>query len=270
MRLSAYVNQHGIDPFTREDFLYVGGKLSHDPTRLILVGGQALEVWGVVMDVLAPTGDRFPLTADTDWLGGKRDAQWLCEQLGGEVEIHLAKDFDSTPSTAYAFLKRPDGRVLMMDFLRTIVGPSNETVRNLAVSVKTNGITFNVLHPLLCLESRLANIAVIPAKRNGNGVMQAEWAINIATAYLLKISATGQIRQVNKACHHIAGIAQSKHSRYCFVNYGLDPMLAVTDGVVSAIGGMFETEDWPRTKAMIEKKRARWKVSQHGVIKPAE
>lgn len=270
MRLSAYVNQHGIDAFTREDFLYVGEKLSHDPARLILVGGQALEVWGVVMDVLAPTGDRFPLTADTDWLGDKRDAQWLCEQLGGDVEIHLAKDFDSTPSTAYVLLKRPDGRVLMMDFLRTIVGPSNEAVRNLAVPVKTNGITFNVLHPLLCLESRLANIAVIPAKRSGNGVMQAKWAINIASAYLLRISSGGQVRQANKACHRIADIAQSKHSRYCFVNYGLDPMLAVNDEVVSAIGGMFQTEDWPRTKAMIDKKRAKWTAPQNGAVKPTE
>ena len=258
MRLSAGVNQHGIDSFTREDFLFVGQKLTHDPSRLILVGGQALEVWGVIFDVLAPTGNKHPLTADTDWLGSKRDAQWLCDQLGPDVELHLATDFATTASTAVAFLKRPDGRVLMMDFLRTIVGPTNETVQRLSVPIKVNGITLNVLHPLLCLESRLGNIAIIAAKRNGNGVMQAKWAINIATAYLLKIASDGDLKQANKACHSIAYTAQSKHARYCFVHYSLDPMLAVSAQVVNAIGGRFASEDWPRTQAMIDKKRARW------------
>lgn len=66
MRLGAHVNQHGIDAFTREDFLFVGKRISRDPAKLILVGGQALEIWGIIFNVLAPTGDRFPLTADTD------------------------------------------------------------------------------------------------------------------------------------------------------------------------------------------------------------
>lgn len=258
MRLSAYVNQHGIDAFTREDFLYVGQRISHDPAKLILVGGQALEVWGVIFDVLAPTGDQFPLTSDTDWLGNKRDAQWLCKQLGPDAELHMAGDFDSTPSSAYAYLKRPDGRVVLMDFLRTIIGPSNEQVRKLAVPVHVSGITLNVLHPLLCLESRLANVAVIPSKRNGNGIMQAEWAVNIATAYLLQILESGDIRQANKACHRVAAIAQSDHARYCFVNFKIDPLQAVTQEVLNAIGGRFQLDDWPRTQAMINKKRGRW------------
>lgn len=264
MRLSAYVNQHGIDAFTREDFFFVGQKLSHDPARLILVGGQALEIWGVVLDVLAPNGEQFPLTSDTDWLGGKRDAQWLCDQLGPDVELHYAADFDSTPSSAYAYLKRPDGRVLLMDFLRAIVGPSNSEVERLAVSIQVNGIRLNVLHPLLCLESRMANIAVIPAKRDGNGVMQAQWAIQIAKAYLLEIVSAGDTRQANKACHRIASLAQSKNARYCYVGYALDPMLAVSDEVVNAIGGRFKTDDWPRTQAMIARKRKKWMPAGRG------
>jgi hypothetical protein len=74
LRLSALVNQQGVAPFTAEDFLFVGSKVATDPARLILVGGQALETWGAYFDVLAPTGDRHPLTEDTDWLGSKKDA----------------------------------------------------------------------------------------------------------------------------------------------------------------------------------------------------
>lgn len=269
MRLSAHVNRYGIDAFTAEDFKFVSQKLSHDPDRLILVGGQALEIWGAILNVLAPTGDGHPLTADTDWLGGKRDAKWLCDLLGTHVELYLADDFDSTPSTAYAYLQRPDGRVIMMDFLRSIIGPTNEQVAKLAVPVRVSGITLNVMHPLLCLESRLANIAVIPAKRNGNGVMQAQWAVQIVNAYLLKITAEGDLKQANKACHRIASIAQSDHARDCFRGYSLDPMLAVCDKVVDAIGGRFKTDDWPRTQQMVDRKRSRWLSRQQPMAKPS-
>ncbi len=258
MRLSAYVHQHGIDSFTKEDFQFVTQKLAHDPARLILVGGQALEIWGVFFEVLAPTGEGFTLTADTDWLGSKRDAKWLCDQLGQDVELHFALEFDSTPSTALAYLRRPDGRVLMMDFLRSIIGPSDIEVRKLAVPIQVNGGTITVLHPLLCLESRLANIAVLPGKRSGNGTMQAEWAINIATAYLLKICKDGELRQANKACHRIAKLAQSPHAKFCYVNFSLDPTLAVTHDVVDAIGGRFKADDWPRVQERIAKKHKKW------------
>jgi hypothetical protein len=224
------------------------------------VGGQALEISGAILNVPAPTGDGHPLTSDTEWLGGKRDAKWLCDQLGPNVELYLAGDFDSTPNTAYAFLQRPDGRVIMMDFLRTIVGPANEIAQKLAVPVHVSGMTLNVMHPLLCLESRLANVAVIPAKRTPNGVTQAQWGIQIANAYLLKIAMDGDLRQTNKACHRIASIAQSRHARYCYENYGTDPMHAVCEKVVNAIDGRFKNDDWRHVKQMIDKKRSKWRA----------
>ncbi len=175
MRLSALVNQRGVDAFTFDDFLFVGSKVSLDPSRLFLVGGQALETWGVVFDVLAPTGDRHPLTEDTDWLGSKRDALWLCDLLGKDnTELQLASADENGPSSALAFLKRPDGRILLMDFLRMVIGPSNEEVRRLAVPVQVGSapaITLHVMHPLLCLASRLHNLKALEAKRKGNGPM---------------------------------------------------------------------------------------------------
>ena len=40
-----------LAPFLPGDFYYVVDKTSLSLERLILVGGQALEVWGVVLDV---------------------------------------------------------------------------------------------------------------------------------------------------------------------------------------------------------------------------
>ena len=257
-RLHAHANQHGIDAFTFDDFVFVGGKVSRDPERLVLVGGQALETWGVVLDCPAPLGDGTPLTEDADWLGSKTDAKWLCDMLGaGQHELYLAKDFEEGANTGVAFIERPDKRVLMMDFLRAIVGPTNEQVRRLAVPLSFRGITVQVLHPLLCLHSRLSNLAVIPSKRRGNGPMQAVWAVKIAGAFIQKLLSDGDTRQAIRACHKVADLAASRHGKYCYTHFEVDPLLAISDEIVKTIGGQFETEDWPRTQARVLERRAR-------------
>ena len=260
MRLSAYVNQHGIDAFNFDDFVFVSQHVAKSPDPLILVGGQALETWGLAFKVQAPTGDHAPLTEDADWLGSKKDALWLCERLGKQnTELMLAGDFDSTPSTALAYLRRPDGRVLMMDFLRTIVGPSAEDVRRLAVTVRiADQVTLNVLHPLLCLESRMGNLEVIPVKRTGNGPMQAQWAVAIVSAYLQTWSATASKDELAKACRCLAEMAEFKYGRYCWTNYRLDPLQSVGLNLVEQIGGQFESQEWPRVVKRIVERRRKW------------
>jgi hypothetical protein len=269
LRLSALVNQRGVDPFTFEDFLFVGSKVTLDPARLILVGGQALETWGVVFDVLAPTGDRHPLTEDADWLGGKRDAQWLCEQLGWDTtELQLASAQDTSASSALAFIKRPDGRILLMDFLHSILGPSNDEVRRLAVPIQVQGITLHVLHPLLCLSSRLHNLSTLESKRKGNGPMQAQWSIAIAREYISRQISRGDTHDAQKACQMVAEQAEYQAGRFCFTEFALDPLEAVTPAVVQAIGGKFSTEEWPRTVQRIERKRARWMAIKNRSPRP--
>jgi hypothetical protein len=279
LRLSALVNQRGVDAFTFDDFLFVGGKVSLDPSRLILVGGQALETWGVVFDVLAPTGDRHPLTEDADWLGGKKDAQWLCDLLGKDTtELQLASVDEVGPSSAIAFHKRPDGRILLIDFLHTIVGPSSDDVRRLAVPIQVGGanpITLHVMHPLLCLASRLHNLKTLESKRRGNGPMQAQWAISIVEAFITRTIAQGDLRQAQKACQKVAEQAEYQAGPFCYLEFRLDPLLAVTPAHVQAIGGRFATEEWPRTVERIEQRRERrrraaaLRAEQRGQAKPS-
>ncbi|WP_156473027.1 hypothetical protein [Pseudorhodoferax sp. Leaf265] len=262
MRLRPLISKYGLAAFNAEDFQFVSSKLTQDPARLVLVGGQAIEVWGVLLDVAAPTGDGQPLTEDADWLGGKRDAKWLCDRLGGPdtVELQLANDADPTLSSALAFIRRPQNRILLMDFMRAIVGPSSEDVRKLAVKVElSGGATIMVMHPLLCLESRFANLEVIPSKREGNGPMQARWAIAIVQAFLTNMVATSADKdQIGKACRRVAEIAEYKYGRYCYVNFGLDALDAVPSSVISAVGGRFEQEEWHRVVTRIRFKQHRW------------
>jgi len=257
LRLSRIAIERGVDAFKFDDFLFVGKQLSVDPARLILVGGQALETWGHVFEVLPPTGDYEPLTEDTDFLGDKKDAQWLCKLLGKDVtELHIAQDFNPSANTAIAYLERPDGRVLLIDFLKAIIGVDEKEIARTAVPISVAGVSLHVLHPLLCLKSRLANIEKLTSKRNTNGIMQARWAIDIVRAWLVKIVGEGYPqRELIKACHSVAELAEFGSGPYCYKEFGLDPLHAVSTEIVESIGGRFVTDDWRRKVDRINLKR---------------
>jgi len=160
-RLSQIVKDAGIQAFTRDDFYLVCNGVTQDPARLVLVGGQAIEVWGVLLNVPAPTGDQNSLTEDTDWLGSAADAQWLANFLQCENAIELTKATldDNTANTAVLLLQRPDGRILLMDFLHSITGLGNAAINKMAVLLELPNqhgklLSMRVLHPLHCLQSR--------------------------------------------------------------------------------------------------------------------
>lgn len=259
MRIRDYVNAHGVDRVSVEDFYYVGSKVSTDPSRLILVGGQAIETWGHYFKVPAPSGDAQPLTEDIDWYGDKKSAIWLCKQLGREsTELNIAEDFDSSPNVAVAFHQRPDGRVVLLDFLKTLAGLDPEEVRARAVQINVGPVSLYVLHPLLCLRSRLANLHLLQSKRTHNGKQQALWSIRMVGAYLEDLVNSGAPqRQVIKACTEVAEAAEFKHGPYCYDEFQIDPLDAMSAPLLEKIGGLFASEDWPRRRARIEDRRAK-------------
>lgn len=262
MRLSELAVERGIDSFQFDDFLFVSQPLRQDPARLVLVGGQALETWGHFFSVLPPTGDRSPLTEDTDFLGSSQDAKWLCAQLGrGDTELVLAKQFDPSPNSAIAYIRRPDGRILMIDFLHAVLGVRSEEVSTTAVRIEVAGNLIQVLHPLLCLKSRLANLEGLSSKRNTNGVMQAHWAVSIAHAYLLNLLDSGVAqRELIKQFTMVSELAEFGAGPYCFKNFGIDPLSSITEEMVKRVGTRFVSEDWPRRLERIQKKRSSYKV----------
>lgn len=261
-----------LAPFLPSDFYYVVDKTSRSPERLVLVGGQALEVWGVVLDVKPPSavtnGEQHfhALTVDADWLGQKADAQWLADLLGLEnTELSIPAMGDPTPSTAVLFLER-NGRVMLMDFLATITGIENAELQKYAAEVDVpmpdgRNVPLRVLDPVHCLLSRMANLKAYASKREGNGLLQAQWAIDILSVYLRYMVAVGAPEEtMRKQCHRVAELAEygSKAAEYCFTRFQIDPLQAVPPAVVAAGGSRFAEKDWPLTVARIQRKRSKW------------
>lgn len=261
-----------LAPFLPDDFYYVVDKTSRSPDRLVLVGGQALEVWGVVLDVPPPIavasgGQHFhALTVDADWLGQKADAQWLADLLGiNQTELFIPAADDPTPSTAVLYLER-NGRVMLMDFLASVTGVNNTDLLKYAADVDVdmpNGtsVPLRVLDPVHCLLSRMANLKAYSSKRQGNGVLQAQWAQSILQAYMHYMVKNGAPDETMRAqCHRVAELAEfgSKAAEFCFTHYQIDPLQTVDEVVVAAGGAGFAEMDWPRTVERIRRKQANW------------
>lgn len=70
---------------------------------------------------------------------------------------------DNTANTAVLLLQRPDGRILLMDFLHSITGLGNAAINKMAVLLERPSqhgkfLSLRVLHPLHSLQSRMANL----------------------------------------------------------------------------------------------------------------
>lgn len=96
--------------------------------------------------------------------------------------------------------------------------------------------------------------------------MQAQWAVSIVQAFLERLPADpgtkGGADQLAKACRMVAEMAEHKSGRYCWINYRLDPLQAVTDQVVSRCEPGFGQQEWPRVVGRIRQRRLRWERIQ--------
>lgn len=264
--------RRGLDPYRPTDFYYVLDKSSRQPDRLVLVGGQALEVWGTLLNVPPPVAEEkqgnyyHALTVDADWLGCRDDAEWLAELLGVErTQLCIPAPDDPTANTAVLYLER-DSRIMLMDFLATVTGLDNDEIKKFAPDVVITsdlGQQFNlrVLDPIHCLQSRMSNLKAYATKREGNGPDQAAWAVDLVRAYLLYLVNNGAPEKTMRSqCHRVAELAEygAKAAEFCFANYGIDPLQAVTGEVITAAGQQFQEMDWPITTARIRAKQEHW------------
>lgn len=220
------------DWFSPQDFEDVALILSkqEERERFIIVGGQSLVGWCQVLEVPVPAPKNTPyLTQDLDLLCTRNDAAWLAGQLG--TELHQPTIDDATPQTG-KLLYRPSltRGLLVIDCLSGILGPSTEHVQKMAVTVDYNGVRLNLLHPLQCLQSRVANLYHLKSKRDGNGVAQALVAVHVVRAYLEQQAASPHVPRVvmMRAVRRLLGIARSSAGIFCFENYGVNPLHAIT------------------------------------------
>lgn len=213
-----------------------------------LVGGQSIALWEHLLGLPVLTE-----TIDIDFLGDAAQAQELADALG--YDCRIPDSGDPTPNTA---LLVDDSGVVVADFLAFVAG-LNETdiLRRRLPIVMESGHTFYVLHPFDCLASRLANIALIPAKRSPRGFDQLNAAIRVCRAYLLQLAREGKSDEAIKMANRIFDLALTDTGKRVFFGQGVDLLDALPEPETFGVAAYSE-ENYPRQLQRVRSKRERF------------
>lgn len=178
--------------FGAEDVIEIASRLNADDTTFV-VGGQATNLWAWYYRNRSPALQfDDPLTSvDIDYFGSFRVAQDFAALIGGQV-FRPDADTMNSPSTAKVVTEY-NGKVLTIDFLNGILGVKPREleagVYNLIVEADLAGepkqVEIAVLHPVLCLRSRVANM-LHPAlrRRDPFAWRQLHAAIAVVSCYI--------------------------------------------------------------------------------------
>jgi hypothetical protein len=159
-------------------------------TDMVLVGGQALGFW---MNRYGIHSHGAMISNDGDALGDVREARSLAQKLRATLVLPDAAALTSL----VAQLRIPvhGGKVRNVDVLHLLyttsgLKKSGEFTRRVlrdAVTVKIEpGFELRIMHPMDVLESRAHNAVGLIAEKGEHVVTQAEWAIAVARAALIR------------------------------------------------------------------------------------
>lgn len=196
------------------------------PNRnMILVGGNAVVFWSQYYQTGHSTES---LTTDIDFFGTKSDLLETSEGLDLPHEDFFPDMGDPTPNSGKMVI-HDDGNlgVVEVDFLRCVTGLGNSEISKRAVEVSVGGMTMRVLHPLHCLESKLANLLNHPSKRDAFGLEQARIAVDVVRKYLETLN--GDERRFINESKNVFEISRSEAGIYSKVEFGIDSFSSIPD-----------------------------------------
>lgn len=224
----------------------------------ILVGGQAIEFWAAYYGIEAGLP---AVTRDIDFLGSLRDAMLADAGLTLPHKLHKATLDDARPNTGVISVRIPGKPApTPIDYLCAIEGVSTSEARKMAVEVRIEGVFLKVLHPLLCLESKVTNLWKFPSKRRAEGVEQARMATAIVSAYLGELLESGSARDTLKAIERVLEFALSRQSHYAALACGIDTLEALPLKHLARSKderiARFMGKRWPLAAERIESERA--------------
>ena len=120
-----------------------------------------------------------------------------------------------------------------------------------AQEVEAFGTTFNVMHPLDCLRSRIANLELLPGKRNASGLAQARLAIEIVKRFIDERLREGNERYALNLANAVADLAHSRQA----VQVGAQFDICIVDAIpADAMPAAYKEKQWPRVVERVERK----------------
>lgn len=227
---------------------------------LVLVGGQAVMFWAHYYGVIEEVAS---LTGDIDYFGQRADVEDADLKLANfSHETHLADWDESSPNSGLILVEMPGhNEKVRINFLWGAQGLSGADMRERAVVASIPGISksIQVLHPFMCLESKISNLGSLPMKRTAEGIEQARLSVNVVRLLLERMLVDKRERDALKLVERIASVATSDSSNYSFAVCGVDVLQAIP--VNNFLSTEFKTIRWPQIQNQVADRRRRFSAS---------
>lgn len=224
--------------------------------KAILVGGQALNVLAVHynLDAIATA-----VSGDIDFFGNAALARKAGKAWSGRTRRSSMDDH--TPNSALVLVEI-HGQTHQIDFMSQILGVHAEELEDWAATIKVDGKTFRIMHPLHVLQSQLENVyGVLNRRRMGpRAVSRTNLAVRVVERALRDYLDGDDIRAALKAAERVAEIATTKAGLRAWYGDGLDPLTAIPSHV--RWPGEFLEKRLPQIREIVSKQREQYAHQQ--------
>ncbi|MFO0589009.1 MAG: hypothetical protein U0441_15775 [Polyangiaceae bacterium] len=222
-------------PLSYRDVESLLRKLGNSTSRIVLVGGQAVNFWAErYLDRVSELHLHGPYSSkDIDFCGTRAALIECARQLGGKAL--LPEPFEPTPNAGQLLFLDDTGTERVIDFLVHPFGLDAEDVLKTSLPVEVldegglpTGARFRVMHPERCLESRVYNIGGLPGYDSPRALAQATAAILCTREFQKDLLSSGHIRPVLTIAERVFRLCHDNlHGRSAFERHGIDPFSAI-------------------------------------------
>jgi hypothetical protein len=245
-------------PLAFEDAVWLLERLS--PFEgIVLVGGQAIDYWCErYLDRSKSLEEGAPYTSkDVDLLGTSALVERIARALHGR--FWLADPFDATPSAGTIQYRDLAGRDRTLDVLRDLHGLSTREARATAIEVGLAGprvrFRLRVLHPVLCLESRMKNLVGLPGYDGRHAQAQLRASTVCVLEFARELLEAGPARPCLRLFERVFRLADSPLGDEVLRRTGIEVLTAIAP--LPGLPPSFRKTRYPQMKSRIDRRRSR-------------
>lgn len=243
------------------DAIDVLSRLGELASEIVLIGGQALNLWADrYCNHAALRALEGPIPSkDIDFCGTQDQVRSCADALHGRAQYQSTEALSRCIGIVRYLDAEQDERAI--DFLSVPYGLEGEPLKDMsfpAIVSDRDGreVRLLVMHPLHCLMSRVANIADIEAYQTEHGAQQLRASIACMQAFFDERLSLGETKTAAKLIEKLFVFCEkSSYAQTVFTRDRIEPFDAVPSDHVN-LPSKFKTTRYPQMQGRIARRRA--------------
>lgn len=229
----------------------------------VVVGGQAVNLW---TEYFTATGvlkksdwaKYAPLTShDLDTLNSSSDVEQIAQKMGVERVIFEHKERTVAPNSGTLYVPI-HGEELILQCLFRVTGTEPEEVRKTAIKIQWEGLSIPTMHPLLCLEGKVACLCTHP-QAGRQDEKHVRLSILNLNAHLKERLLQGDEMRCKKILTRVIDLLGKRESLrlFCEHDIQLEDSIPMNEMESSSLPKMqaFITNEWSRRSLRLKQDR---------------